>query len=258
MFKFNENYIVKILMVKLTKFQIESKLATLIQHNDFEQLESFIQTNPEISLNLHLDKKYCGLLSWAISNKSKECFDWILAHEKFTAKKFKIVPTYELYERNYYSIINFADVNNFEEEEPDNENINPEPINNHVESDNGIEDSLDYENIMGIEKAIEMYSRAPNFPNSYYLRELVKAQAYIFPEHLVKLERFPDLYNQACVNINLDFNYLLGLFIEQLATQSKMVIKTYEKIKNNLTPKQLSVVIKKTVRKNSYEFLSWI
>ena len=89
-------------MVKLTKFQIETKLATMVINNDHEQLGLFIGENSDADINGIVSKKQFGLLSLAIQNRCKECFDWLIANPNYTAIGNKPDDDFDFADSNFY------------------------------------------------------------------------------------------------------------------------------------------------------------
>ena len=256
-------------MVKLTKTQIENKIIQLIQYNDFEQLELFLQEQPEANLNGRSTRKYCGFLSWAIQNKSKECFDLILSHPTFTIKNTKPIYEDDNYDGGYQDYPFYPELNYIDEEVNQNENSDDEMD---IEQDDEHEDELDedlviddnimsfslYSNLIGYDKAIEMYTRAPNIPNSYYLIELIKAKILLEPEQLIKLEPYNNIYNLALQNVDLSQDFLFGLLHEQMYKKSLNILGTWNKLKQYIQPYHFTNIICNVIRSNSNSFLQYL
>jgi hypothetical protein len=249
-------------MVKLTKFQIETKLGLFIANNDYEQLVQFISTQSDADVNGYLIRKRGGLLNVAIQNKSKECFNLIITHPNFTAistkPEFKFGywddSSYDIYEE-YVNPGPFQDVNNV----PNQQNqILPQPVmelaDEEEESPNMTPDRYSY--IIGTGEAIKIYVRAPNLANVYYLIKLVYAKAFFSPENLTALEKFPEIYNQICAYTVFTQDYLLGILREQICSKSQMAPNTFLKV--NLNLELVSWFAKLTVRQSHMNFLRYL
>ena len=267
-------------MVKMTKYQIENNLINLIQNNDYENLELFFLENQEVDINLELTKKRDGLLGFAIFNKSKECFDWILAHPKFTLKNIKPIEDFKLEDIDYIlynrddSDDDSDDENNNDSDTDDNDNINnsdtdDDDNDNNINEDSDNDNELDYKlkfkmnsyryNMMlGINEALKIFNRAPNYANSYYLRSLLNAGIYIYPNIIIALENYSDIYNLALQNINISPNYLKNMLFNQVHnTRSLRVIDTFEKVKGHLNKKELSYLIKESIIRKQLTWLKY-
>ncbi len=276
-------------MVKLTKFQIETKLGLLIANNDYEQLEQFIAAQPDANINGYITRKRGGLLNVAIQSKSKECFDLIISHPNFTVISTKPEYKFDYWDDRQYDIYEEYDnpgtvliVNN----KPNNElnqqdqgQVNPNlapkvPRNADSDSDQDSNDSDDdydddddnelamtpdrYANIIGTDEAIQMYTRAPNFANGHYLRQLIQAKASFTPENLVTLEKYPEIYNQICAHTEFTHDYLLEFLRYQICSKSPMAPNTFAKVMDNLTPEHLSWFAKLSVKQSNFNFLSYL
>ncbi len=263
-------------MVKLTKGQIENKLATLVSNNDFEQLALFVGEQPEADLNAYIEKKSCGLLALAIKNKCKECFDWIISHPSFTTIAKKPTISNDFYEPNYYidlklkidgidKIFAIADSDEESEQESDDEHIEANQANSDEESEQESDDEhieanqanlepidfYSYDELIGVDKAIELYTKAPNIPNSYYLKKLIETNVFISPDSLVQLEKYPEIYHQVMGKIEFNQAYLIELFNMQISSKSSFVYDTIDKLSQLVNPKTLSYLVKKVILANS-------
>ncbi len=274
-------------MVKLTKFQIETKLGLLIANNDYEQLEQFIAAQPEANINGYITRKHGGLLNTAIQSKSKECFDLIISHPNFKVISEKPEYKFDYWDDSRYDIdedyVNpgsVVQVPNNEPAQQDQVQINPNLANLapkvprvQVESDDSDQDfdnSDDeeelqlamtperYAYIIGTDAAIQMYTRAPNFANGYYLRQLIQAKATFTPENLTTLEKFPEIHSQICAYTEFTHDYLLEILREQICAKSPMASNTFAKVMNHLTPEYLSWFAKLSVSKSNMNFLSYL
>lgn len=252
-------------MVKLTKGQIETKLATLVTNNDHEQLELFVAANPDANINGVISKKKQGLLSLAIENRCKECFDWLLANGNYTAIGNKPDDKFNFPSSNFYVLHQeYENLNPVAQPEPDDsdEDDNSDDSDEEDNLDNDEVDdinSYEYDGIVGTSKAIEMYTRAPNLANGYYLSRLIEAQVFFSPENLIKLENFPQMYGLACGSIMFTHDYLCTLLEKQILTNSSKASKTFDKLKPNLTPIQLSYFVKQTLANSSnFQFLKYL
>jgi hypothetical protein len=255
-------------MVKLTKGQIENKLATLVSNNDFEQLALFVGEQPEANLNAYIEKKSCGLLALAIKNKCKECFDWILSHSSFTAIAKKPTISNDFYEPNYYIDLKLLKIDGddkiFAIADSDEE-LKQGPNDEHIEAnqipDPNNEDAIDfysYDELIGVDKAIELYTKAPNIPNSYYLKKLIGANVFISPDSLVQLEKYPEIYYQVMGKIEFNQAYLIELFNMQISSKSSFVYDTIDKLSQLVSPKTLSYLIKKVILANSIGTIGYL
>ncbi len=258
-------------MVRLTKTQTEKQLKKLIEYNDYEGLESFFMENTGTNFNVKFKNGYetYGLLSWAITCKSKECFDWILAHPNFSLKKFKPEESFNEYDwdDDYFGSYEYDFLDSDEEneinQEDDEEQNNEQNEDNEVDEDSGYKmtrmDYWDFNTIVGVGVAINHFNRAPNYANSYYIRSLLNAGVYISSEELVNLTKYSELYNLAIQNINFSQNYLKTMFFNQIRLDNQhKALETYEKIKNNLTPKLISIIIKDVIDNDRDEILKYL
>ncbi len=257
-------------MVKLTKFQIETKIGLLIANNDYEQLEQFIASQPDADINGYITRKHGGLLNVAIQNKSKECFDLIISHPNFTAISTKPKYKFDYWDDSGYDVyekyVNPGPVHIVTNEPNQQNQILPQPV---VELADDFEEDEDYEErqvmtpdryayIIGTGEAIDVYVRAPNFANGHYLRQLIQAKASFTPENLTALEKFPEIHNQICTYTEFTQDYLLEILREQICSKSPMAPNTFARVKPNLTPEYLSWFVKLTVKKANINFLSYL
>ncbi len=247
-------------MVKLTKGQIETKLATLVANNDHEQLALFVGEQPDANINGVLSKKQVGLLRLAIENRCKECFDWLLANPNYTAignkpnNKFIFLSSnFYVLHQEYEKLNPLAQPNT--EQEPNDLDEEDNLDNDEVDDIN----SYEYDEIVGTSKAIEMYTRAPTLANGYYLTRLIEAQVYFSPENLCKLENFSQMYGLACGSIMFTNDYLYELLEKQIILNLPRASETFNKLKSNLTPIQLSYFVKQTLANScNFQFLKYL
>ncbi len=257
-------------MVKLTKFQIETKIGLLIANNDYEQLEQFIATQPDADINGYITRKRGGLLNVAIQNKSKECFNLIITHPNFTAISTKPEFKFGYWDDSSYDIyeeyVNPGPVHTVTNEPNQQNQILPQPVmeladedenentDEEEESPNMTPDRYSY--IIGTDEAIKIYVRAPNLANVYYLKNLVYAKAFFSPENLTALEKFPEIYNHICAYTVFTQDYLLGILQEQICSKSQMAPNTFLKV--NLNLELVSWFAKLTVSQSHINFLRYL
>ncbi len=278
-------------MVKLTKTQLETKASKLVEFNDYENFELFLYENPDFDINT-INRRNCSLIHIAITNKSKECFDYILAHPKFII--LSKIPKLGKFEISYYNY-NFIceseyvgewnqkqDNNDSDHESDDNDSDNDDSDNDNDDSDDNDSDDnesddnesddnnsndsdsdesyimgekitdktvfndSEYNHYTGFNIALYKYINAPNFPNSYYVRELIKKNIYVSPNNLMKLVNIPELFNQIFPKVQNNLLYMehfLSLLIEN---NSEHATNIYNLIKNQLTSDILTKYIKKS------------
>jgi hypothetical protein len=249
-------------------------------NNDYEQLEKFIAAQPDADINGYITRKRGGLLNVAIQSKSKECFDLIISHPNFTVISTKPEYKFDYWDDSCYDIYDEYDnpgtiliVNNKPNNEPNqqdqgqvNPNLAPKvPRNRDDDSDDSDEDNNElamtperYANIIGTDEAIQTYTRAPNFANGHYLRQLIQAKASFTPENLTTLEKYPEIYNQICAHTEFTHDYLLEILRYQICSKSPMAPNTFAKVMDNLTPEHLSWFAKLSVKRSNFNFLSYL
>lgn len=224
-------------MGKLTNFQIENKLIKMVEYNDFEVIEQFLNENP-YDINKLMAKKYDTLLGLAITNKSKETFDFLINYPGFN-----VHLKYPKLDLNCIVLNDYM----YDSEDDDDEefnNLGQADNNQNVDSDDEIENDdekppchnysvFSYNRILGVERALQIYLNAPNFPNSHYLRSMINHNFLITPDILCRLDKYPELYNGILAKNSENTNYLICLLLNKV--QYKQDIDTiWEKVKDNL------------------------
>ncbi len=268
-------------MVKLTKTQLETKASKLVEFNDYEKFELFLYENPEFDINT-INRKNYSLLHIAITNKSKECFDYILAHPKLII--LSKIPKLEKFEISYYNYNficdseyvgewaqeqdddndndqndadndddNSDDSDDNSDEDEDDDNSDEEDSDDNSDEDNDCSDNKDnyddfeYSHYTGFNIALHKYINAPNFPNSYYVRELIKKNIYVSPGNLIKITNIPDMFNQIFPNVQNNILYMVHFLSLLIENNSEQTTYVYNLIKNQLTPDDLTKFVKKSI-----------
>lgn len=237
--------------------QIENKLIKLVEYNDYEQLEKLIMEN-KFNINKPISKKNEILLGLSILYKSKECFDYLINHPSFN-----IHLKYPQLEIDYGYWDRYKSDDESDEEQDDSESVSDSESENQEQNDVNKDDEDnseqsdsdnselgyisftddDYNRYLGVERAVNIFLNAPNFPNSYYLREMINHSFYISPKILAKFDNHNEIYNLIIMKIGSNNNYLINL-LYQLIIKGANVDIIYEKVKNLLNINQKNNLIR--------------
>jgi len=236
-------------MPKPTLNQLENKVSKLIEFNDYERLELFLQEYPTFSINNINSRGFLSLLNEAASFKSRECFDFIISHPNYNLYQF--VQKMNDDDRNYILTppLYFTDENadNKMDENADNkmdENTDDENDGNLSLSDNKFNYyEYDYNIMNAIDISVAIYKNAPNQANAFYLKKLIVKGVYFDPEILNKLEDHPEFYYQILSKYQDNLLYMKKLLFDKIKIKSTKFESLFLTLKPNLNNEDLNKIL---------------